>query len=51
MIWFEIVLKLVGNGSDVVWKFVGNLSNSGLNKSSCNNWIVRKRTDTSSKKD
>ena len=38
MIWFEIVLKLVGNRLDFLWIFVGNLSNTSLNKSSWNNW-------------
>ena len=28
VIWFEIVLNLVGNGIDFLWKFVGNLSNT-----------------------
>ena len=37
MIWFEIVLKLVGNGLDFRGKFDGNLSNTSLNKSSWNN--------------
>ena len=30
MIWFEIVLELVGKGLDFLWKFVGNLSNTSL---------------------
>ena len=37
MICFEIVLKLVGNELDLVWKFVGSLSNTSENKSSGNN--------------
>ena len=51
MIWFEIVLKQVGNGLDFVWKFVGNFSNTSLNKSSRNNCLILKRTDTSPEKD
>ena len=51
MIWVEIVLKLVRNRLDFVWKFVGNFSNTSLNKSSWNNWLVLKRTDTSPEKD
>ena len=43
MVWFEIVLKLVGNGLDLVWKYVGNLSNTSLSKNSWNNWVVLKR--------
>ena len=31
MIWFEIVLKLVGNELDCLGKFVGSLSNISLN--------------------
>ena len=45
MIWLEIVLKLVGNRLDLVWKLVGNLSNTSLNKSPWNNWVVLKTTD------
>ena len=51
MIWFEIVLKPVGNRMDIVWKFIRNLSNTSLNKSSWNNWVVLKRTDSSPEKD
>ena len=47
MIGFEIVLKLVGNELDLVWKFVVILSNTILNKTSWNNWLVLKRTDSS----
>ena len=50
MIWFGIALKLVGNGLDFVWKFVRNYSNTNLNKSSLNNWIVLKNTDSSPKR-
>ena len=46
MIWFEIPLKHIGNKLDLVWKFVGSLSNTSLNKSTCNNWLVLKRTDS-----
>ena len=45
MIWFEIVYKFVENGLDYVWKFVGNLCNTSLNKSSRNNWVAMKRTN------
>ena len=48
MIWFEKVLKLVGNGLDFLWKFVGNLS---LNKNAWNHWVVLKRTNSSPEKD
>ena len=51
VIWFEIFLKLIGNGLDLVWKLVGNLSNTSLNKSSWNNCVVPKRTDSSPEKD
>ena len=51
MIWFEIVLKFVGNRLDFVWKFVGNLSDTSLNKGSLNNWVVLTRTDSSPEKD
>ena len=51
MIWFEIILKLVGNGLNFVSKFVGNLSNTILNKHSWNNWLILKRTDSSHEKD
>ena len=51
MIWFEKVLKLVGNGLDFLWKNIGNLSNTSLNKSSWNNWVVLKRIDGSPEKD
>ena len=51
LIWFEKVLKFAGNGLDFVWKFVGNLCNTSLNKSSWNNWVVLKRTDSSPEKD
>ena len=40
MIWFEIVLKLIGNRLDIFWKFVVILSDISLNKSSWNNWLV-----------
>ena len=43
---------LVGNSFDTCWKcngifakFVGNLCNTSLNKSSWNNWVVLNRTD------
>ena len=45
MIWFEIVLKLIENGFDFVWKFVRNMSNTSFKKRSWNNWVVLKRTD------
>ena len=51
MIWLEIFLKFVGNKMNLVWKFVGTFSNTSLNKSSWNNWLVLKRTDTSPEKD
>ena len=51
MIWFEIVLKFVGNGLDFVWKFIVNLSDTSLNKSSWNNWLFLKRTDSNPEKD
>ena len=41
----EIVLKLAGNGLDFLWKFVENVSNISLNRSTWNNWVVLKRTD------
>ena len=50
VIWLEIFLKLVGNKMDLVWKFVGSFSNSSLYKSSWNNWLVLKRTDSSPEK-
>ena len=34
MIWLETVLKLVGNELNLVLRFVGDLSNTSLNKSS-----------------
>ena len=43
MIWLEIVLKLVGNVLDFLWKFVG--SNTSLDNSSWNNWVVLKRIE------
>ena len=46
MIWFEKVLKLVGNELDFVWKLVENFSNTSFNKSSWNNWVVLKRIHT-----
>ena len=42
MIKLEAFLKLVGNKMDLVFKFVGIFSNTGLNKSSWNNWLVLK---------
>ena len=45
MIRFEIVLELVVNGLDFVWKLVGNLSKTSLDKSSWNYWVILKRTD------
>ena len=33
------------------WVLFGNLSNTCLNKSSWNNWLVLKRTDSGPKKD
>ena len=37
VIWFEIDMKLVINGLDMVWKLVGILSDTSLNKRSWNN--------------
>ena len=51
MIWFEIGLELAGNRLDFAWKLVGNLSNTSLNESSFNYWLIRKRTDSSPGKD
>ena len=50
MIWFEIVLKLVGNELDFVWKFVGFLSIT-INKSNWYYWVVLKGTYSSLEKD
>ena len=47
MIGLEVFVKLVGNKMDLVWKFVGSFSNTSLNKSSWNNCLVLKRTDSS----
>ena len=50
MIWFEIVWKLVGNELEFLWKFVESWSNTSLNKSSLNNYLALKRTDSSLEK-
>ena len=47
MIWVEIILHRL----DFVWKLVGNLSNTSLNKSSWKNWEVLSRTDSGPEKD
>ena len=45
MIWFQIFLKLVGNGLDFVCKSFGHLSDTSFNKISWNNWLVLKMID------
>ena len=51
MIWLEIVLKLVGNKLDLVWKFLESLSKTSFIKSSWNNQLVLKRSDSSREND
>ena len=51
MIWFEKFLKFVGNGLELVWKFLVISAILTSNKSSWNNWVLLKRNDSSSEKD